>query len=231
MALLTLGSIVTDIRKSIGGVTYSRNKGGSYARARTVPVNPRTPLQTQVRANFASNAKLWSGTMTAAERAAWTAFAAANPLVNVLGASIIVSGLSMSMKLNQVLKTLGLAPIVTPPASLAVPPIAAAIGATAVHATPALTVETNAQATSTTTQYYIFATPPLAAGKKPPQSAYRFIYAPTPSTAATTLEFHTEYIALFGPWLVGSSIGVLVAQVNVDSGAVTPGLIFNVTST
>src|SRR5689334_711787 len=103
MALIQMGTVVTDIRNSIGGVTFSKNRGGSYARKKVSPVNTPTPAQAAVRANFGANAKLWSGTLTADQRQAWGFFAQANPLVNVFGNSILVSGLNMLMKLSQVM--------------------------------------------------------------------------------------------------------------------------------
>jgi hypothetical protein len=230
MALLTLGSMVTDARGSVGGTVYSRNKGGAYARGRVVPINRATPKQTVVRNNFAANSKLWSGTLTATQRAAWTAFAAANPSVNVLGASIILSGIAMMMSLNQVLAQIGATLIDTPPANLNVPALATVTGATATAATPLIELNTASQSVVSGAKYYIFATAPLAAGKTPTSSAYRFMGAYAASSAATVVAFTTAYSAAFGAWTAGASIGVLAATVNTASGAVTPGLTFNIVS-
>lgn len=227
MALIALGSTVSDIRGSIAGTTYSRNKGGAYARARVAPINRRTPAQTQVRANFAANSKAWSGTLTAAERAAWTAFASANPLVNVLGASIIVSGLAMYQKLNQVLAQIGSSPEPEPPPDLTVPGLAAATGTTITAATPVVQVNTDAQAVTANAAYYIFATPPLAAGKTPQTSEYRYIGNFDATAAAVLIDITSDYVALYGGGgAVGNVIGIAVATVNTETGAVTPAVVF-----
>lgn len=226
MALIALGSVATEIRGSIGGVTYSRNKGGAYARARVAPINRKTPAQTLVRANFAANAKAWSGTLTSAERAAWTAFAAANPLVNILGASIIVSGLAMLLKLNQVLSQIGEPNIVSPPPDLAVDAMAAPTSVTATHSAQTVVVNTAAQTVDAGASYYIFATAPLAAGKTPGTSSYRYIGTYPGVAAAVAVDISAAYIALFGAFGAGASIGVAVATVNTASGAVTPAVIF-----
>lgn len=227
MALIATGSVVSDIRGSIAGTTYSRNKGGLYARARVAPINRNTPAQTFVRNNFAANAKLWSGTFTASERAAWTAFAAANPLVNILGASIIVSGLAMSQKLNQVLSQIGAAFITDPPPDLSVPALATVTGADVSVGGP-VEFETTAQAVVAGAKYYVFATTPLAAGKSPQSSQFRFIAAKAAVAAAVTVDISAEYEAIFPTVLAaGLVVGLLIATVNVDSGAVTPGLRFN----
>lgn len=228
MALIAAGSVVSDIRGSIAGTTYSRNKGGLYARARVAPINRNTPAQSLVRANFATNAKRWSGTFTDSERASWTAFAAANPLVNILGASIIVSGLAMAQKLNQVLSQIGAAAITAPPPDLSVPPLAAVTGAVLDSTLPGLTIDTAAQTVVAGAKYYVFATPPLAPGKTPQTSQYRFIGAYAATAAATSIDASAEYTALFGSsYTAGQSFGAIVSTVNVESGAVTPGLVFN----
>lgn len=231
MAKITFGQGIADARGAVGGQVFSRNKGGAYLRARIAPINRNTPQQTAVRANFGANAKGWGTLLTAAQRTAWTNFAAANPRVNILGASIILAGLAMFQSLNQVLAQILSTLITDPPPDLSVPIIATVTAASADSATPDIKITTDAQATVADAAYYIFATKPLAPGKTPQTSDFRFIgnYAPTP--AATHTSFAAAYQTLFGAWNVGASIGVQVATVNTASGALTPGLRFNVIST
>jgi len=226
MALINLGSVATDIRGSVAGVTFSRNKGGSYVRQKISPVQPRTPAQTLVRANFAANSKLWSGTLTVSQRAAWSFFAQANPFTNVFGNSIIISGMAIMQKLNQVLAQIGVAPIVAPPPDLSVPALAAPSGITADTTGPDLEVNTAAQSVVAGAKYYIFATKPLAAGRTPTSSDFRFIAAKAGVAAATTIDITSDYFGIFGSAAPGQTVGVLVATVNVDTGALTPGLRF-----
>jgi hypothetical protein len=164
--------------------------------------------------------------MTGDERAAWTLFAAANPSVNVLGASIILSGLAMANRLNQVLKQIGVAPILTPPSDLSVPALAAAKGLDFEASGGIAAVQTGAQTDVPGAKYYIFATGNLAPGRKPPTSAFRFVGAYAAVAAAVEIDISDLWETSFGPPQVGCSIGVLVATVNVASGAVTPGLMF-----
>lgn len=231
MALITLSSMVSAARGSVGGTVFSRNKGGAYTRARTTPINRNTPAQSAVRANFGATSKSWSADLTAGERTAWTSFAASNPLVNVLGASIIVSGLAMFMKLNQILGVIEYPNISTPPPDLSVPPIAAVLGATAVSATPSIVINTDAQTEVPDADYYIFATKPLAPGKTPQTSDYRYMQVFSPVALATTADITAAYVAAFGNWINGASIGVNVATVNTSTGAVTPGVVFQIVST
>lgn len=103
MALVKTGGGVTDIRGSIGGTTFSRNKYGAYARTRTVPVNPKTVAQTKVRSVVASMIDIWKNTLTAAQRAAWAVYAANVPVLNRLGDSVNLSGWNMFCRTNSAL--------------------------------------------------------------------------------------------------------------------------------
>lgn len=230
-ALITMGGTITDARGSIAGNVFSRNKGGAYIRARVAPINRNTPAQTLVRANFGSNAKAWSSLLTAAQRTAWTNFAAANPLINILGASIIVSGISMFMKLNQVLSQIGSANITDPPVDLSVPPLAAPYGGNFVTMSQVAQVLTAAQTSESGASYYVFATKPLAPGKTPQQSDLRFVMTKQQTVTDVMFSLQSFYGALFGDFIVGQTIGLAIATVNVSTGAVTPALQFNITTT
>lgn len=226
MALMKLGIVATDARGSVAGTVFSRNRAGAYTRARVKPINPRTPAQSLVRANFGVNAKAWSGNFTADQRAAWTFFAQANPQVNRLGDSIILSGLSMQQKLNQVLTQIGSANISDPPPDMSVSPIADAIGTTSVAGLAAVIIQTNAQIAGSGTVYYIKATGPLAPGKKPQLNQYRYVTNQLPEAAATTVDITTAWQAVFGSLIAGKVIGVSVQQVNTATGASTAPLYF-----
>jgi hypothetical protein len=220
---MKLGIVATDIRGSVGGTVFSRNLGGAYTRARVAPVNRNTPAQTLVRANFGANAKAWSGTLTDAQRSAWTFFAQANPLVNVLGSSIIVSGLAWLTKLNQRLSQVGEPTITDPPADTSVPALAATTGFTAASGTPGhLNITTAAQVVVAGAEYYVFATGPLSPGRTPPTSAFRFIGAYPAVAAAVAVDISDNWNAIFGSFITGNVIGVAVASINTASGAITP---------
>lgn len=232
MALIQFGPNITGIRNSVAGQTFSQNKGGAYTKAKPIPSNPRTPAQTAVRANFATNSKLWSGTLTPEQRAAWTLFAGNNPYNNVFGQSKQLSGMAMMMSLNQVLLQIGAAIITDAPADLSVPALAALVPGTFAPGagTPpnGISVNTVAQAVEAGAKWYTFATGPLAAGKTAGQSDYRYVGAYAAVAAATAVDMDPGYAAAFpGAGLAGQNVSVLVATVNVLTGAVTPALRFD----
>lgn len=91
MALVLFGNGVADMRGSINGTTFARNKSGAYARNRTVPVNPNTVSQSNNRARFASASAEWTN-LTAAERDSWNNLAIGATRLNRLGQSYTPSG-------------------------------------------------------------------------------------------------------------------------------------------
>ena len=84
--------IATQISGSVGGTTYAHNKGGMYMRARSVPTQPNSGNQTQVRNALTEVVNAWKNTLTSAQRAAWNLYAQNVPVVNKLGDSVTNSG-------------------------------------------------------------------------------------------------------------------------------------------
>lgn len=100
MAIFRIGGVASDVRGSIGGQTYSRNRTGAYIRNRTVPINPGSPFQSAVRALVAQLSNAWVTVLTADQRAAWDAYADAVHLPNSLGELRNVGGLGMYVRGN-----------------------------------------------------------------------------------------------------------------------------------
>lgn len=86
-------ALVAAASGSIGGLTASHNRGGQYMRKRTVPVNPNTEQQQAVRNAMTLLSARWTTTLTDEERAAWSAYADAVGVTNVLGNSVKLTGL------------------------------------------------------------------------------------------------------------------------------------------
>ena len=100
---------------SIGGVTFSRNRGGAYMRVRATPTNPNTPLQQAVRSIMAGLASVWITGLTALQRQAWDAYAFNVPLPNALGDPVNVGGIGMFMRSNVGRVAAGLGPVFAAP--------------------------------------------------------------------------------------------------------------------
>jgi hypothetical protein len=84
---------------SQGQTTASRNRFGQYDRQRSMPTQPRTAAQVGVRSQLSEVSQDWRE-LTDAERAAWGAYAAAHPRVDVLGQTIVLTGHQMFVAVN-----------------------------------------------------------------------------------------------------------------------------------
>ncbi len=107
MALVKFGGGITQMSGSIAGNTFARNRYGNYVRARTKPVNPRTALQTVVRASLAFLTTSWSQTLSAAQRTAWNLYASNVAMTNRLGESTFMTGFNHYIRSNMIRKQVG----------------------------------------------------------------------------------------------------------------------------
>lgn len=116
MAIIKIGPPLSGIRGTIGGITFSANGSGTYAKLWAPPVNPRSPNQATQRAYVSRMPELWRD-MTDAQRAAWDTFAAlgAQELTNSLGEAYYASGLNWFVKCNVRLLRVGRTPLVPVP--------------------------------------------------------------------------------------------------------------------
>jgi len=92
--------VYTEAAGSIGGITYSHNRGGMYTRCRAIPTNPATEFQQAVRGYVAQLTSLWQNTLTVGQRVAWDAYAELVPLPDKLGEPRNVGGLGMYVRCN-----------------------------------------------------------------------------------------------------------------------------------
>ncbi len=101
MAIVKVGAPLAGIRGTLGGIVYSKNKAGPYAKQWSRPSNPRTPKQTVERGYLARMPALWTA-LTALQRAVWDWFAAlaAQKLFNSLGEEYYISGYGWFCKCN-----------------------------------------------------------------------------------------------------------------------------------
>lgn len=98
--MIFTSQVLTAASGSIGGVTYSHNRGGMYQRARAIPTNPNSPEQMAVRNIFGGLADHWGNTLTAAQRTAWDTYATFISWLNKLGQSTSLTGFNMYIRSN-----------------------------------------------------------------------------------------------------------------------------------
>lgn len=93
-------ALLTQASGSIGGLTFSRNKGGMYVRSRALVTNPNSVYQAAVRARFAQLATRWTQTLDDGQRLLWTIYGEQVPITNSVGDSINLSGLAWYQAMN-----------------------------------------------------------------------------------------------------------------------------------
>lgn len=116
MAIAKLGVLVTGIRGTVGGATFSANKSGPYLRPWSKPPNPRTAYQSIHRSTLAWTAGQWRN-LTPAQRTAWNVWAAlpAQEKTNSLGEAYYCSGFNWYVCINTRLERMGLTWRTSPP--------------------------------------------------------------------------------------------------------------------
>lgn len=85
-------TIFSEMRGSLGGMTASRNRYGAYVRNRTIPVDPRSALQIDIRNAMADQKAYWREQISAVDKAAWDVYAANTGWLNKLGKSVNLTG-------------------------------------------------------------------------------------------------------------------------------------------
>lgn len=102
-----LAGLITQGTGSLGGMTMSKNKSGYYLRSRVVPSNPRTALQSAIRAGLSAFATYWKA-LTSAQMAAWALYAKNTPIIGNNGQTHLISGFNWFLGVNQVRLVSGL---------------------------------------------------------------------------------------------------------------------------
>lgn len=114
---LVKSALLAQISGSIGGSTFARNRGGAYARNRTVPINPRRPDQVRARSQLSEFSVSWSDVLTSAQRSAWQQYAESLQAQNRLGDDIVLTGQQAYVQASTLLQLAGLSAITDPPVS------------------------------------------------------------------------------------------------------------------
>jgi hypothetical protein len=218
-ALVKFGGGVAGMSGKSGGTVFARNKAGAYARNWVSPVNPNTTKQQAKRALFGGLVSDWKA-LTAAQQALWESASANYPYVNRLGETSYYSGQMLFMKLNSNLNAVGAT-------NLTVPTVPTTFTTTKIDTfTMELTasVLTTAEITLTADgiaaeSFGIEITSEISGGiTKPAKGLFRQVFINADGSTASTMDFTTSYIALFGSPTLGSKIFARVFMISETTG-------------
>ena len=226
MANIKFGNGWADARGKVGGVIYSKNKGGSYAKNYTKPANPRTPKQVAQRNIFSYVSSNWR-MLTDGQRNSWNSAASQVPVSNKVGEKIHLTGAQYFNKQNIDLFVSGVTTIATSPQMLV-----DIVGAVVFNVVGAVTAGAVADAkmsailvdgtTETPTGYTatVYATSVLSNGITRPQpSAYEPIEYIGQETSLTGVDLLALYVAQFGaPMPPDSNVWFAIELFNGNTG-------------
>lgn len=98
--MLFTSPVFSQVSGSVAGLVYSHGRSGMYTRARSTPTNPDSERQRIIKIAMKTLSPLWGQTLTAAQRAAWSLYAANVAMVNPLGQTIFLTGQNHFMRSN-----------------------------------------------------------------------------------------------------------------------------------
>lgn len=226
MPKIRFGAVITDSRGSIDGVTFSKNKGGSFTRKRTVPTQQQTPYTSKIRSTHALLSKRWSSTLTAGQRTGWGTLANASPVVDVFGNTRYLSGFQFFIRVNQIRFQVGIAVLDTAPADQNGTALTSiTVTATAV---PVVSVVFAGTPLDADHRLYIFATPPISPGKSNVSGLYRFV-SKSALAQASPYSFTADYTSRFGNPISGRAISFRVTTERDSRGVLLPSIVQSVT--
>ena len=116
MAIIKLGALIAGIRGTIGGITYSANKSGTYAKPWGKSSNPHSEMQSLRRGAFGIFNYTWQN-MSSALKADWDTWAAlpAQARINSLGDTYYMSGYNAFIMIQARRSSIGAVPSTTVP--------------------------------------------------------------------------------------------------------------------
>lgn len=228
MAKIQFGAVATDARGKIAGIVYSKNKAGGYVRQKVSPSQTDTARRGLVREIFAANASTWSTGLTAAQVAAWNAFAALHLGTDVFGQARANSGIGMFQKLNSIIQIAGGTAILSPPANLSIVSLLTTTITLTAGAPDVASAAYTPTPTEANVKLQVYATAPLPVGRTFTKSGKRWIGV-SAAAAVSPYNFAAAYLAKFGAMTVGKVVGVWVNKVNTVTGAQTVPLYYLVT--
>ncbi len=226
MAKIKFSALVSDVRNSLNGSTFARNRGGNYFRNKTTPINRQTDAQMVLRNAFGNIAQAWQG-LTESERQTWNDAVPDFSYQDQFGDTRNLSGAQLHQKLNQNLAVVGVAPITTAPIKVPVFQIGSASVVTSA-ATQDMDLTISPSPIPAGISIVVQATRPVSAGRSFLKNEYRTIHVITGGGAVTALDISAFWAARFATYTAGQRIGFRLWCVDTATGLKSPEMSFDV---
>lgn len=220
-ALVQFGGGVTEIRGKWAGNIYSRNKAGAYVKKYTVPTNPQTERQLEVRSLFSAVSVAWSS-LTQLQRDSWDAAAAGIPFENSVGIEYFLSGFGLFCKSSNVMHMISEDIWGDCPGDFRIPD---AIGGTSIASSkgiPDIILSADDANVPADRTYTIDAAPQSNEGVVNNNSVFKRIHFTPTLGMWDTGNMYDVYSAVFGDIQIGQRIEFRFAPVDTTNGMLGP---------
>lgn len=214
MAKILFTAVVADMRNSINGTTFSKNRYGAFARTKVTPVNPQTTFQQAARQALGNFSSAWRG-LTDSQRQSWIDGAPNFPFTDIFGNQKILSGQALYVALNTNLLNAGQSAITTCPVPVGISPFTVT-GLTATVTGTVLDIAVSAATVPAGFTALIYATPLITAGRNFVKNRFRFIG--TAAAVASVIDAYALWNARFGTLTAGMKVFVEVVIVSNTTG-------------
>lgn len=212
-----LSALISQGSASLGGATFSKNRGGNYIRKRIAPVQPRSSAQQGVRATLSSLSGQWKG-LGASVIAAWSALASTVTLKDSLGNSYTPTGNQLFVGCNATLTACAEPVVTAAPAGMPAFPDMLPVAATATAGTPTLAITTSLAAAPAGYLFLVRSTPQGSAGRAFfGTSKYRII-GHFAATSFASINALSAYNTRYGALVAGQKLSLRVSLVQIASG-------------
>lgn len=215
MAKVKFGGLISEIRNSVNGWVFARNKGGAYIRTKVTPTNPQTAAQVAARARLAFFSQAWRS-LTEAQRTAWSNATSNFETTDVFGDVVQPSGNALFVKLNCNINVAGGSIINLPPVPLGAESpgeltldIDESADQIALQTSPSTVPAGHAMIVSATAQ--------VSPGVSNNNSKFRDIQV-IAAGGSTGADIFNAYTAKFGPLVIGQKLFVRVRFIRTDTG-------------
>ena len=208
MAIFTPGIAVAAISGSVGGSTFSRNRGGQYIRRRAIPTRSTTSFATNAKARLAHASQEWQS-LSAPQKLSWEQYADANPATNALGNQVTLGGAMMYSRFHTRADLAGQTPLVVPPI-IAAPPSLESLSLVADVGAGDIIITYTATPLAAADRCWIRAAVVSSAGIQYVENLYRLTDL-TVVASASPLTITTEVEARLGTLTVGQTLHLLVS--------------------
>jgi len=218
--MVKINPLVADLSGSIGGITFSRNAYGPYAKRKASPVQPQTPAQMANRSAWSGIAKAWTADLNQGQRDGWAGLATRVSFTDVFGLPQKLAANTLFQMINMQLYTAGVVRLDAAPLNLNVRSIVSANFGSFNPGDSSFEVDFVQDCTATE-KLVLLGVKNVNPGVSFVKGDLRIVSV---SAAAQTASWIADWPVAGGDFILGAKVVGFLRRINLVNGAMTPGL-------